>query len=68
MIGNACLSQPKNHSRDMLIEPVHSISILGSISLCLLDSILLGMEELFYSTFPPHAAYHICAGLFKISN
>jgi hypothetical protein len=46
MIGNACLSQPKNHSRDMVVEPVHSIGIVVGITLCLLNVVLLGAEEL----------------------
>jgi hypothetical protein len=46
MIGNACLSQLRNHSRDIVVEPVHSISIVVGITLCLLDVVLLGAEEL----------------------
>jgi hypothetical protein len=52
----------------MVAEPVHSVSILSSVSFCLLDIILLGVEELFYPTCLPHAAYYICAGHSKISN
>jgi hypothetical protein len=51
MIGNACLSQPRNYSRDMVVEPAHSVSVLGSITFCLLDVSFLGVEELFYLIF-----------------
>ena len=67
MIGNACLSQPRNNGRDMVVEPVHSIRILGRIVFRLLDVIFLGVEELFYSIFSPHAAFQIYAGHFEIS-
>jgi hypothetical protein len=46
MISNACLSQPRNHSRDIVVEPVHSIGIVVGIILCLLNIVLLGTEEL----------------------
>ena len=57
MIGNACLSQPRNNGRDMVVEPMHSIRILGRVVFRLLDVIFLGVEELFYSSFSPHAAF-----------
>lgn len=41
----------------MVVEPVHSIRILGRIVFRLLDVIFLGVEELFYSIFSPHAAF-----------
>lgn len=35
----------------MVVEPVHSISILGHIVFCLLDVMFLRVEELFYLIF-----------------
>jgi hypothetical protein len=41
----------------MVIEPIYSIRILGSIVFRLLNVIFLGIEELFYSIFSPYAAF-----------
>jgi hypothetical protein len=46
VVGNACLSQLRNHIGDMVVEPVHSIGIFIGITLCLLDVVVLGAEEL----------------------
>lgn len=35
----------------MVVEPVHSVSILGHIVFCLLDVMFLRVEELFYLIF-----------------
>jgi hypothetical protein len=51
----------------MVVEPMHSVSVLGSITFCLLDVIFLGVEEFFNSIFLPHAAFHIYTGRFEIS-
>jgi hypothetical protein len=51
----------------MVVEPVHSIRILGRIVSRLFDVIFLGTEELFYSIFSPHVAFQIYAGHFEIS-
>jgi hypothetical protein len=42
MVGNACLFQLRKNGRDIVAEPVYSVSILSSISLCLLDIIPSG--------------------------
>jgi hypothetical protein len=51
----------------MVIEPVHSIRVLGSIVFRLLNVIFLGVEELFYSIFSLYAAFQIYTGYFEIS-
>jgi len=49
----------------MVVESVYSIGIVVSIMLCLLDVAFLGVEELFYSTFLLHSAFHIYTGHFQ---
>jgi hypothetical protein len=67
MIGNACLSQLRNHSRDMVVEPVHSVSVLGSITLCLLDVVGLCLEKvIFLRCLPLAILCCILTGYFKI--
>jgi hypothetical protein len=48
-------------------NPCTSLSIL-SIVLCLLDVIFLSVEELFYSIFLLHVAFHIYTGPSETSN
>ena len=68
MIGNTCLSQPGNHSRDMVVEPVHSVSVLGSITFCLLDVVGLCLEKvIFLRCLPLAILCCILTGYFKIS-
>jgi hypothetical protein len=45
MVGNACLSQPRNNGRDMVVETMYSISILRSIVLCLSDVVFLQAKK-----------------------
>jgi hypothetical protein len=65
MVGNACLSQPWDNGRNMVVEPAYSIGIIVSIMLCLLDVAFLSVEELFYSTFSLHSAFYIYTGHFQ---
>lgn len=46
MVSDTCLSQPRNHGGDMVLESVYSIRIVSGIALCLLDIVLLGAEKL----------------------
>jgi hypothetical protein len=46
MIGSACFFQPRNHGRDMVVEPVNSDSIFSSIAFCLLNVICLCTKKL----------------------
>jgi hypothetical protein len=66
MVDNACLSQPWDNGGNMVVEPVYSISIVVSITLCLLDVAFSGVEELFYSNFLLHSAFHIYTGHFQV--
>jgi hypothetical protein len=45
MISNPYLSQLRNYSRDIVVEPVYLVSILSSIIFCLLDIISLCLEK-----------------------
>jgi CRP-like cAMP-binding protein len=68
MVSNAYLSQPRNYSRDIVVEPVHSISVLGSITFCLLDVVRLYLEKIMLSGYlPPKICYYILASYFEIS-
>jgi hypothetical protein len=67
MIGNACLSQPRNHRRDMVVEPMHSVSVLGSITFCLLDVVGLCLEKvILLRCLPLSILCCILTGYFKI--
>jgi hypothetical protein len=67
MIGNTYLSQPRNYSRDIVVEPVHSVSVLGSITLCLLDVISLCLEKvIFLQCLLLAILCYILIGYFKI--
>jgi hypothetical protein len=67
MIRNPYLSQLRNHSRDMVIEPVHSVSVLSSITFYLLDVVGLCLEKvIFLQCLPLAILYSILIGYFKI--
>jgi CRP-like cAMP-binding protein len=52
----------------MVIEPVYSISVLGSIIFCLLDVVRLCLEKIILSGYlPPKICYYILASYFEIS-
>jgi hypothetical protein len=46
MVDDPCLSQLRDYGRDMIVEPMHSLSILSSIAFCLLDIVRLFMKEI----------------------
>jgi hypothetical protein len=49
MVGNARLSQPRNYGGDMVLESVHPIGIVSSITLCLSDIVFLRAKEILFS-------------------
>lgn len=53
MVGDACLSHPRDYGGDMVIEAMYSIRVVGSIALCLLDVVFLGAEELMLLEYLP---------------
>jgi hypothetical protein len=51
----------------LVVEPVHSVSVLGSIILCLLDVVSLCLEKVIFLRYLPLAIlYYILTGYFKI--
>jgi hypothetical protein len=67
MIYNAYLSQLRNYSRDMVIEPVYSASVLSSIAFYLLDVISLYLEKVIFLRYLPLVIlYYILTDYFKI--
>jgi CRP-like cAMP-binding protein len=52
----------------MVVEAIHSISVLGSITFCLLDVVSLYLEEIMLLGYlPPKICYYILASYFEIS-
>jgi hypothetical protein len=68
MVGNICLSQPRDHGRDMVVESEDLFSIVGSVKFCLLSVILLYTEELLYLGCLTCIALRVCAGYIEASN
>jgi hypothetical protein len=67
MIYNIYLSQLRNHSRDIVIEPIYSVSVLDSIVFCLLDIISLYLEKVIFLRYLPLAIlYYILIDYFNI--
>jgi hypothetical protein len=50
----------------MVVKAVYSISILSSITFCLLDIVFLGIEKLPNSIYSLYTALYICIGYFEI--
>jgi hypothetical protein len=46
MVDDPCLSQLRDYGRDMVVEPMYSLSILSSIALYLLDIVRLFTKEI----------------------
>jgi hypothetical protein len=46
MFSNTRLSQPRYHSRDVVVKSVHCIGVLSSVTFCFSDIGLLCLEEL----------------------
>jgi hypothetical protein len=52
----------------MVVEAMHSISVLGSITFCLLDVVSLCLEEIMLlGHLPPKIYYCVLASYFEIS-
>jgi hypothetical protein len=60
VVGNVCFSQPRNHSGDMVVGLVHSVSVLGSITFCLLDVVGLCLEKVIFLRCLPLAILCCC--------
>jgi hypothetical protein len=50
VVENACISQPRDDGRDMVIKPEHSVNILNSVSFCCLDIVFLCQKKVVLST------------------
>jgi hypothetical protein len=67
MIGNRCLSRLRNYSGDMVVKPVHSVSILSSTTSCLLDVVFLCLKKvILLRCLPPAICRYVLASYFDI--